>query len=239
MSSRAWGASAAILIQCLTLWLFLAPRRQVQPAAQGARSSILMLLTLPNAAPPKAALRPAPTVAAAPLRNPPVAAAPLRRPTVPPASITPAPADRAPAPAPAAPIDATNPALPATSAPDPFAISQAPTERNAHTIITQARRDLPHIDKEILGKAKGVPDDRPETLEERLARGIASAYVGKDPAETIHRYTAPDGVGYTRITKGPHTTCYRSRTADFNAVFGTSKTWTPTKCPPANSGWVK
>lgn len=232
MSSRAWGASAAILIQCLTLWLFLAPGRKVTHAPAGVRSAILMLL--PNAAP-----RPAPTVATAPSRNPTVAAASQRRPTAASASITPAPADNAPEPAPALPTSATTSALPDTSAPDPFAVNQAPTARNAHTIITQARRDLPRIDKEILGKAKGVPDDRPETLEERLARGIASAYVGSDTAETIHRYTAPDGVGYTRITKGPHTTCYRSRTADFNAVFGTSKTWTPTKCPPANSGWVK
>ena len=232
MASRAWGASAAILIQCLTLWLFLAPGRKVTHAPAGVRSAILMLL--PNAAP-----RPAPTVATAPSLNPTMAAAPQQRLTAEPASITPAPADNAPEPAPAVPTNATTSALPDTSAPDPFAISQAPTERSAHTIITQARRDLPHIDKEILGKAKGVPDDRPETLEERLARGIASAYVGKDTAETIHRYTAPDGVGYTRITKGPHTTCYRSRTADFNAVFGTSKTWTPTKCPPANSGWTR
>jgi len=237
MSSRAWGASAAILIQCLTLWLFLAPGRKVTHAPAGVRSAILMLL--PHGAPPKAAPRPAPTAATAPSRNPTGAAAPQRRATAASASITPVPADSTLEPAPAVPTNATTSALPDTSAPDPFAISQAPTERNAHTIITQARRDLPHIDKEILGKAKGVPDDRPETLEERLARGIASAYVGKDTAETIHRYTAPDGVGYTRITKGPHTTCYRSRTADFNAVFGTSKTWTPTKCPPANSGWTR
>lgn len=232
MSSRAWGASVALLIQCLTLWLFLAPGRKVTHAPTGVRSAILMLR--PNPAP-----RPAPTVATARSRNPTVAAAPQQRPTAPSASITPAPAESTPEPAPALPTSAMTSALPDTSPPDPFAISQAPTERNAHTIITQARRDLPRIDKEILGKAKGVPDDRPETLVERLARGIASAYVGKDTAETIHRYTAPDGVGYTRITKGPHTTCYRSRTADFNAVFGTSKTWTPTKCPPANSGWVK
>ena len=58
MSSRAWGASAAILIQCLTLWLFLAPGRKVTHAPAGVRSAILMLL--PNAAPPKAAPRPAP-----------------------------------------------------------------------------------------------------------------------------------------------------------------------------------
>lgn len=235
MSSRAWGASAAILIQCLTLWLFLAPGRKVTHAPAGVRSAILMLL--PHGAPPKAAPRPAPTAATAPSRNPTGAAAPQRRTSAAPASI--APADNAPEPAPAVPTNATTSALPVNSVPDPFAISQAPTERSAHTIIIQARRDLPHIDKEILGKAKGVPDDRPETLEERLARGIASAYVGKDTAETIHRYTAPDGVGYTRITKGPHTTCYRSRTADFNAVFGTSKTWTPTKCPPANGGWTR
>ena len=233
MSSRAWGASAAILIQCLTLWLFLAPGRKVTHAPAGVRSAILMLL--PNAAPPKAAPRPAPNVVAAPT----VAAAPQQRATAASATITPAPADSAPEPAPAVPTNAMTSAQPVTSAPDPFAVNQAPTERNAHTIITQARRDLPRIDKEILGKAKGVPDDRPETLEERLARGIASAYVGKDTAETTHHYTSPDGVGYTRITKGPHTTCYRSRTADFNAVFGTSKTWTPTKCPPANSGWVR
>ena len=95
------------------------------------------------------------------------------------------------------------------------------------------------IDKEILGKAKGVPDDRPETFEERLARGIASAYVGNDTAETTDHYTAPDGVVYTRITRGPHTRCYMNRAGDYTPVTASSEKWRPVKCPSANSGWVR
>ena len=63
--------------------------------------------------------------------------------------------------------------------------------------------------------------------------------MGDDTAETTDHYTAADGVVYTRITRGPQTECYRSRTADFNSVFGSSKTRVKVKCPPANSGWVR
>ncbi len=227
MARRAWGASAAFLIQGATLWLFLAPVRQAPQEPAGVRSSILMLLALPKAVPSKSA----------PLLAQNVAAAPQRRPTATSANVTPAPTVAEPAPVPV--LRDSAPTSMAATAPDPFASNQPATARTAAAIIAQARRDLPRIDKEILGKAKGVPDDRPETLEERLARGIAGAYVGGDTAEITDHYTAADGVVYTRITRGPHTTCYRSRTADFNSVFGSSKTRIRTTCPPANSSWVR
>jgi hypothetical protein len=218
MSGRIWAGGAAVLIQCLTLWLFLAPARDAVPTKPGVRTAVLMLLMPPQPMPPP------PIKAAAPQRQPRPTPQQERRPEI--TLVTPAPANEQPQAAPS----------PANTAPDPFAINQAPTSAS---IIAQAKRDLRWIDKEILGKAKGVPDDRPETFEERLARGIASAYVGNDTAETTHHYTSADGVVYTRITRGPHTKCYMNRAGDYTPVTASSEKWRPVKCPPANSGWAR
>ena len=222
MNGRIWAGGAAVLIQCLTLWLFLAPARDAVPPPQGARTSVLMLLM-----PPQPQLQPT--------LPPPAKAAPPQR-----QARTIVQQDRLPASTLAPPVSTDNQPQaappPASTAPDPFAAHQAPTSAS---IVAQAKRDLRWIDKQILGTAKGVPDDRPETFEERLARGIASAYVGEDTAETTHHYTSPDGVVYTRITRGPHTTCYMNRAADYTPVTASSEKWRPVRCPPANSGWVR
>lgn len=218
MNGRIWAGGAAVLIQCLTLWLFLVPARDAMPTKPGARTAFLMLLMPPQP------MSPPPVKAAAPQRQPRPTPQQERRPET--TLVPPAPANDQSQAAP----------LPANTAPDPFATHQAPTSAS---IVAQAKRDLRWIDKQILGQAKGVPDDRPETFEERLARGIASAYVGNDTAQTTHHYTAPDGVVYTRITRGPHTRCYMNRAADYTPVTASSEKWRPVKCPPANSGWVR
>jgi hypothetical protein len=223
MNGRIWAGGAAVLIQCLTLWLFLVPARDAVLTPQGARTAVLLLM-------------------------PPAPLLPLPLPLTPPAKVAPPPRqaramlrqDRQPATTPVQPEASNNQPHaappPDSSAPDPFALQQAPTSAS---IVDQAKRDLRWIDKEILGKAKGVPDDRPETLEERLARDIASAYVGNDTAETTHHYTAPDGMVYTRITRGPHTRCFMNRAADYTPVTASSEKWRSVRCPPANSGWVR
>ena len=220
MNGRIWAGSAAVLIQCLTLSLFLAPARNAVPTTPGARTAVLMLLMPPRLKQPL----PSPAMPA-PL--------PRQARSIPQQSRLPAATLEQQAPADYPPQTAPPPA---NTAPDPFAVHQAPTSAS---IVAQAKRDLRWIDKEILGKAKGVPDDRPETFEERLARGIASAYVGNDTAETTHRYTSADGVVYTRITRGPHTKCYMNRAGDYTPVTASSEKWRPVKCPSANSGWVR
>lgn len=108
----------------------------------------------------------------------------------------------------------------------------------AADIMAQARRDLRKIDKEILGRAKAVPDQRPDSLQARLARGIDNAFVG-DTAQVSDHYTAADGVVYSRVTRGGRSTCFMNGAPTLAAATRGGGNWTQVNCPPPDSGWVR
>jgi hypothetical protein len=119
--------------------------------------------------------------------------------------------------------------------PEPQPASPLPA---AADIMAQARRDLRKIDKELLGSAKAVPSQRPDSLQARLARGIESAFVG-DTAEVTDHYTAADGVVYSRVTRGGRPTCFMNGASTFAAATRSGGKWTQVNCPPPDSGWVR
>lgn len=134
------------------------------------------------------------------------------------------------------PVQAATPATePLPVLPEPQPTSPLP---GAADIMAQARRDLHKIDKELLGSAKAVPAQRPDSLQARLARGIESAFVG-DTAEVTDHYTAADGVVYSRLTRGGRSSCFMNGAATFAAATRSGGKWTKVNCPPPDSGWVR
>jgi hypothetical protein len=123
-----------------------------------------------------------------------------------------------------------------SSASEPATISNIVP--NAATIMAQARRDLQRIDQEVLSGASAVPAQRPESLSAKLARGIEGAYVGAT-SEVSDHYTSPDGVMYSRITRGNRSTCYTSGTPSYAAAMRSGGNWVRVNCPPPDSGWVR
>lgn len=119
--------------------------------------------------------------------------------------------------------------------PEPQPASPLPV---AADIMAQARRDLRKIDQELLGSAKAVPSQRPDSLQARLARGMESAFVG-DTAAVTDRYTAADGVVYSRVTRGGRSTCFMNGASTFAAATRSGGKWTQVNCPPPDSGWVR
>jgi hypothetical protein len=183
---------------------------------------------------------------------------PARKMALPPQPDTASRSLRQPQPAPAAPVPALQPA-PVSAlqlAPEPalqpaseLALQpSAPTVSplpppaapllTAADIMAQARRDLRKIDKDLLGSAKAIPAQRPDSLQARLARGIDSAFVG-DTAEVRDHYTAADGVVYSRITRGGRATCFMNGASTLAAATRSGGQWTQVNCPPPDSGWVR
>lgn len=119
--------------------------------------------------------------------------------------------------------------------PEPQPASPLPA---AADIMAQARRDLRKIDKELLGSAKAVPSQRPDSLQTRLVRGMESAFVGAT-AEVTDHYTAADGVVYSRVTRGGRSTCFMNGASTFAAATRSGGKWTQVNCPPPDSGWVR
>jgi hypothetical protein len=206
---RVGALGIAFFIHCSIMVLFLSPGKRSVNVPKKPRSFLLLLSTEPKAGGHTFRGAPAST-----LRRPHRIVAPL---TV--------IAGEAPTP--------TTP--PEIAAPDTFAIDPLPS---AYDIMQNARRDLHQIDKEILGSLKAVPGERADGRHMRLARGIANAFVG-NTSEITHHYTAPDGVIYTRITKGSRQKCYMSGAAGYAAATRSGGSWRPVNCPPDDSGWVR
>lgn len=210
MKHRAWPLGFAVLIHGVAVLLLVrSPPRAVE-APRPARTSSLVLLTLPKAV--TLPQRNAPAPAARP-------SAPPRRNEAPPASLVAVP-------------------VPMPVSPDPSEALSEKALPAAADIMAQARRDLRKIDKEILGRMPAIPAQRPDSLQVRLARGIENAFVG-DTAEVTDHYTSADGVVYSRVTRGSRSTCFMNGASTLAAAMRSGGKWMQVNCPPPDSGWVR
>lgn len=207
---RVGALGIAFFIHCSIMLLFLSPGQRSVNVSKKPRPFLVLLLNQPK--PEGHTFRSAP-------------ASTVRRSN---RIVTPLNVIAEKAPAPKTP--------PEIAAPDTSAINPLP---NAYEIMKKARRDLHQIDKEVLGSVKAVPGERADSQHMRLARGIANAFVG-DTSEITHHYTAPDGVIYTRITKGSRQKCYMGGAAGITAATRSGGgSWRTVNCPPDDSGWVR
>ena len=212
MKHRAWALGIAVLVHGAALLLLRSPQWTAE-APQLARASLLVFVT------------PAKPVALPPQRSAPTAARQPRHAEA--LSVT---------------LPITVPVQAATPATEPLPVLPEPQPASplpgAADIMAQARRDLHKIDKELLGSAKAVSIQRPDSLQARLARGIESAFVGATSEVTDH-YTATDGVVYSRVTRGGRSTCFMNGASTLAAATGSGGKWTQVNCPPPDSGWVR
>lgn len=132
---------------------------------------------------------------------------------------------------PAPPVQAEAVMVPAplAAAPDPFAPS--------HTIHERAVAQAGKVDRELRGDQPLHLSLRPDSFTAKLAAGFAAAHKG-DMMGKVDRYTAPDGVVYTRMRRGSEVRCYMSGTVNFvPGILHDSAKPQVVSCPPADAGW--
>jgi hypothetical protein len=158
-SPRFWlGLLLTAALHVAIIWMFAQHKQPQDGAPRAARVAIQWLLPMPMPAPPK-------PLAQRPASRAPVAAAMAATPRVPPPELA------------AEPQAITPPAEP----PDPFALP-APPAPSSGDIMTQARKDLGKIDKE-LRKAypeRGTPPPN-DSKQARLERGFDAAHDAVPP----------------------------------------------------------
>jgi hypothetical protein len=119
------------------------------------------------------------------------------------------------------------PTQPAPVEVDELERRQASTDMS---IIARAKRDVGKIDRELRGGKSGVPAQRPDTPIARFEALMASAFIDRSTAMSIHTYRSADGVAYTRLTRRGAAVCY---------MGGGGTRAVEVNCPPADSGWLK
>ncbi len=226
-----WGGGdgrARVLPLMLTLllhvlliggWLVAARAKPASGARPGAERVVMLLFAAPAKSAPKR--RAAPAVP--PLKPPPKkrarieATLPAHKPTaIPiPTQAEARPPERAQA-APAAPAAEI----------DELRIKPTP---GPTLVVERALRDVGRIDRALRAGKSGVPANRPDTPVARFERLMAGAYIDRSSALGIDTYSSPDGVSYTRLTRGGRAVCYMGGKARPREV----------NCPPPDSGWVK
>jgi hypothetical protein len=117
--------------------------------------------------------------------------------------------------------------------------ADTPAPPSADAIRQQAMADIGKIDRELrAGKPVTLQPDA-SSYQQKLASAFAQAYVGTGD-DTELRYTAADGVTYTKHTMQGQTRCYASGTLNYvPGILHDSARAKAVPCPPAGSGWSR